>query len=53
MEFGLPLGVLICCLSLVGIMFEQYYSGTFWFIIGLIFIIDRFNDWGLFKKKEG
>jgi len=52
MEFGLPIGVQICCLSLILIMLNQWYSGIYWFIIGLIFIIDRFNEFGLFNKKQ-
>ena len=49
MEFGLPIGTMICCLSLVGIMLELWFAGIFWFAVGLIFIIDRFNDWKIIK----
>ena len=52
MEFGLPIGTMICCLSLVGIMFNQLYSGIYWFIVGLLFIVVRFQEWGLFDKKD-
>jgi uncharacterized membrane protein HdeD (DUF308 family) len=45
------IGTLIICLSMTLIMFSQWYSGTYWLIVGIFILIAGFNDWKIFNKK--